>query len=134
MRFRKGGFSTYLTGIPWSGEDFMTPICGGARRRAGARSRQIGMPPALSRGRSMRLCVSLLLLAELPRFEAEHAQTVRRNIIESFRNKHGDKSLKGLSRAHIKAIIGAKARHARGGQQFAQSAAGCCSTMPSTWR
>jgi integrase len=33
---------------------------------------------------------------------------MRRNIIERFRNEHGDKPLKGLQRAHIKDIIGAK--------------------------
>jgi len=36
-------------------------------------------------------------------------QAVRRNIIERFRNEHGNDPLSGLRRAHIKAILGAKA-------------------------
>ncbi len=54
------------------------------------------------------LCVSYFRSPEFTGLKAS-TQGVRRNIIERFRNEHGDKPLKGLGRDHIKKIIGDKA-------------------------
>ena len=54
------------------------------------------------------LCVSYY---KSPDFRAlrPSTQVMRRNIIENFREPHGDKPVKGLGRAHLMQIIGSKA-------------------------
>jgi len=54
------------------------------------------------------LCVSYFRSPEFLGL-AESTQRQRRNTLENFRAEHGGKPLRGLSRAHISAIIGAKA-------------------------
>jgi integrase len=105
VRFRKGGFSTYLTGIPWS-EDFM-------RQYAAALDGVEAQAQNLGAGRTKpgsfdALCVSYF---RSPNFRGlqPSTQTARRNIIEPFRSAHGSKPLKGLQRQHLTAVIGAKA-------------------------
>ena len=104
VRFRKGGVSRYLTGIPWS-EDFM-------RQRAAALE-GVQMPPkAIGASRTLpgsinALCVSWYR-TDFRRLKPS-TQRLWRNIIErEIRSKHGDKPVARLTREHIKSIIGAK--------------------------
>jgi integrase len=105
VRFRKAGFTTYLTGTPWS-EDFM-------RQYAVALD---GVKAIASEARKDRviagtvnaLCISYYKSPDFRSLKPS-TQTMRRNIIENFRNDHGDKPVKGLGRAHLNALIGAKA-------------------------
>jgi integrase len=105
VRFRKGGFTTYLTGIPWS-EDFMRQYAAalaGVKAQAG----NIGVERTKP-GSFNALCVSYYRSPEFRGLKPS-TQTMRRNIIERFRDEHGDKPIARLGRAHIKDIIGAKA-------------------------
>jgi integrase len=105
VRFRLRGFSTYLTGTPWS-DDFMRQYAAALegvkaqRAEVGAGRTKPGSFDALS--------VSYYRSPEFRGLKAS-TQAVRRNIIERFRIRHGDKPLKGLGRRHIKEIIGAMA-------------------------
>jgi len=107
VRFRKDGFSTYLTGTAWS-EDFMcqhAAALDGVKVQAAAG--EIGAARTAP-GSFNALCVSYY---RSPDFRAlkPSTESMRRNIIERFRAAHGDKRIKGLARAHLKALIGAKA-------------------------
>jgi integrase len=105
VRFRKGGFSTYLTGIPWS-EDFMRQY---AAALEGVQAQASNLGAARTKPGSFNaLCVSYYRSPEFRGLKAS-TQTVRRNIIERFRREHGDKPIARIERKHIKDIIGAKA-------------------------
>ena len=106
VRFRKAGFSTYLTGIPWS-EDFMRQYAV-ALEGVQAQTANVGASERTIPGSLNALIVSYYRSPEFRGLNAS-TQTVRRNVIERFRNEHGKKPISGLNRAHIKAIIGAKA-------------------------
>jgi integrase len=103
VRFRKRGFSGYLTGIPWS-EEFMrqyaTALEGVQEHSAGAERTIPGSMDAL-----------IVKYYRSPEFLGLKASTqaARRSIIESFRRQHGSKPVARLTRAHVKDIIGAKA-------------------------
>jgi integrase len=104
VRFRHGGFTTYLTGIPWS-EDFMRQYAAalaGVKAQAG----NIGVERTKP-GSFNALCVSYYRSPEFRGLRAS-TQAVRRNIIERFRNEHGDNPISRLGSAHIRQIIGAK--------------------------
>ena len=105
VRFRKGGVSRYLTGIPWS-EDFM-------RCYAAALEGTEPQPSKIGGSRTLPGSVNALCVSYYgsPNFRGLKASTaaVRRNIIESeIRSKHGDKPVARLERKHINDIIGAK--------------------------
>jgi integrase len=105
VRFRKIGFTAYLTGTPWS-EDFMRQYAAaldGVKTQAGNIGAERTKPGSFN-----ALVVSYY---RSPDFFAlkPSTQQARRNIIEPFRRAHGSKPLKALGRAHIKDIIGAKA-------------------------
>jgi integrase len=105
VRFRRRGFTTYLTGIPWS-EDFMRQYAAaieGVKEQAGNVGIERTKPGSVN-----ALCVSYYRSPEFRGLKAT-TQALRRNIIERFRNEHGDKPISRLGRAHIKDIIGAKA-------------------------
>jgi integrase len=105
VRFRKGGFSTYLTGTPWS-EDFLRQYAAavdGVKARAGNVGAGRTIPGSLD-----ALCVSYFRSPEFRGLKAS-TQKVRRYIIERFRAEHGRKPIARLGRAHIRDIIGAKA-------------------------
>ncbi|MGC2825114.1 MAG: tyrosine-type recombinase/integrase [Pseudolabrys sp.] len=106
VRFRKHGFTTYITGTPWS-EEFMfryaAAIDGVKEQRA-----EIGASRTIA-GSFDSLCISYYKSPEF-RGLRESTQAVRRNIIERFRAEHGTKPLKGLHRKHIQQIIGDKAQ------------------------
>jgi integrase len=105
VRFRKAGFTTYLTGTPWS-EDFM-------RQHATALD---GVKAIASEAGSARtvagsvnaLCVAYYRSSDFANLKPS-TKAGRKNIIETFRRDHGTKPIKGLTRSHISAIIGAKA-------------------------
>src|SRR5258705_1415329 len=104
VRFRKAGFTTYLTGTPWS-EPFMKQYAvalDGVKAIASEARRD-----HVRAGTVNALCVSYYRARDFRSLNPS-TQTMRRNIIENFRNDHGDKPLKGLGRAHLKALIGAK--------------------------
>jgi integrase len=105
VRFRKDGFTTYLTGTPWS-DDFMRQYAAALEgvKAITTEARKDGTKA----GTFNALCVSYY---KSPDFRAlkPSTQVMRRNIIENFRAVHGDKPLKGLGRAHLTALIGAKA-------------------------
>jgi integrase len=105
VRFRKGGFSTYLTGIPWS-QDFMRQYAAALEGVAIERPREVGESRTIP-GSFDALCVSYYRSPEFQRLSSS-TQAVRRNVIERFRNDHGKKPIALLTRAHIKQIIGAK--------------------------
>jgi integrase len=105
VRFRKAGFSTYLTGIPWS-EDFMRQYAA-ALEGVRVQARNIGASRTVP-GSFDALCVSYYRSPDFQGLKAS-TQTVRRNVIERFRIDHGTKPMSRLGRAHIKDIIGAKA-------------------------
>jgi integrase len=105
VRFRKGAFSTYLAGIPWS-EDFMRQYAA-ALEGVTVQTTNVGASRTLP-GSVNALIVSYYRSPEFRGLKASTA-TVRKNIIEAFRREHGDKPLARLERDHIKNIIGAKA-------------------------
>jgi integrase len=106
VRFRKAGFSTYLTGIPWS-EDFMRQYAA-ALEGVQAQTNNMGAGMRTMPGSVNALIVSYYRSPEFRGLKAS-TQTVRRNVIERFRNEHGTKPVARLGRGHIKEIIGAKA-------------------------
>src|SRR5262249_31590264 len=119
VRFRKGSFSTYLTGIPWS-EEFMRQYAA-ALQGVQAQAQNIGA------SRTIAGTVSALVAAYLDpqsksspfRAAAAETQRTRRNILENFRKAHGDKPLfrtdiSGrrtmlLTREHVQRIVNEKA-------------------------
>jgi integrase len=105
VRFRKAGFSTYLTGIPWSPE-FMAQYAL-ALQGVQAQTTNIGAERTIP-GSFNALVVSYYKSPEFRGLKASTA-AVRRNIIEAFRRDHGHKPLARLERDNVKKIIGAKA-------------------------
>jgi integrase len=105
VRFRKAGFTTYLTGIPWS-DNFMRQYAS-ALEGVQAQASNVGIGRTKP-GSFNALCVSYYRSPEFRGLKLS-TQVVRRNIIERFRNEHGDKPVARLGRAHIKDIIGDKA-------------------------
>jgi hypothetical protein len=118
VRFRKGGFTTYLTGTPWS-EDFMRQHAAAADG-VKAQARNIGA------ARTVAGTVNALVAAYLdPRSSspfktaAAETQRTRRNILENFRKAYGDKPVfrtdnSGrrtmlLTREHVQRIVNEKA-------------------------
>jgi integrase len=105
VRFRKAGFTTYLSGIPWS-DDFMRQYAA-ALEGVRAQTANVGIERTKP-GSFNALCVSYYRSPEFRGLRAS-TQALRKNIIERFRNEHGEKPIARLGRAHIKDIIGAKA-------------------------
>jgi integrase len=118
VRFRKHGFSTYLSGTPW-GEDFM-------RQYAAALDRVKAQSTDISAGRTVAGTVNALVAAYVDPhssspFKAGAAETqrTRRHILENFRQAHGDKPLFStdhtgrrtmlLTREHLQRIVNEKA-------------------------
>jgi integrase len=118
VRFRQGGFSTYLTGTPWS-EDFM-------RQYAAALDGVKAYASTIGAGRTVVGTVNALIKAYLDPlssspFKTGAAETkrTRRNILENFAKAHGDKPLfrtdiSGrrtmlLTREHVQRIVNEKA-------------------------
>jgi len=107
VRFRKGAFSTYLNGVPWS-DDFMRQYAA-ALEGVTAKAGNIGAARTKP-GSFDALCVSYYRSSEFRNLKLS-TQRARRNIIERFRSDDGNgaKPVNRLGRAEIKDIIGAKA-------------------------
>jgi integrase len=118
VRFRKGGFSTYLTGTPWS-EEFMRQYAAaldGVKAQTENVGAARGMPDTLG-----VLVKAYLDPASTSLFKTRAAETRRtqRNILENFAAGHGSKLLfrtshNGqrtmlLTREHMQTIINTKA-------------------------
>jgi integrase len=104
VRFRKSGFTQYLTGTPWS-EDFMRQH---ATATDGVKAQgNIGADLRTRPGSLNALCVSYYRSPEFRGMKPSTQQS-RRSVIERFRAEHGSKPLKGLQRKHIQQIIGDK--------------------------
>jgi len=104
VRFRLRGFSTYLTGTPWS-EDFMRQYAA-ALDGVKVEAQEVGASRTKP-GSIDALCVAYYRSPEFHNLK-DSTQAVRRNIIERFRNDYGSQLLKGLRRRHIDEIIGRK--------------------------
>lgn len=104
VRFRKGGFSAYLTGTPWS-EDFMRQYAA-ALDGVKAVTKEIGAERTVA-GSIDALIVSYYKLV-FPTVKPS-TQAMRRNILERFRAEHGGKPVARLEHEHVAAIIAAKA-------------------------
>jgi integrase len=104
-RFRKGGVSIYLTGVPWSPEFMLQygKALDGVKPQAGNIGAGRTKPGSFD-----ALVVSYYRSPEFRGLKAS-TQAVRRNILERFRAEHGTKPVRGLARRHIKEIIGGKA-------------------------
>jgi integrase len=124
VRFRKAGFTTYLTGTPWS-EEFM-------RQYAAALDGVKAQASNVGAGRTVAGTVNALVAAYLDPLSsspfktgASETKRTRRNILENFRKAYGDKPLfradnSGrrtmlLTREHMQRIVNEKA-----GTPFAQ--------------
>ena len=87
VRFRRAGFSAYLSGTPW-GEDFMRQYAA-ALEGVKTQNSNIGAERTIP-GSINSLIVSYYRSPEYRGLKAS-TQTVRKRIIESFRLDHGDK-------------------------------------------
>src|SRR6516165_12131573 len=98
VRFRKGGFSTYLTGIPWS-EDFMRQYAA-AQEGVKKRSENVGAELRTKPGSLNELIVAYY---RSPGFLDLKASTKggRRGIIEAFRKLYGDLPIAKLTRKNV---------------------------------
>jgi integrase len=105
VRFRKDGFSTYLTGIPWS-EEFMRQY---AAALEGFQEQTNGAGAERTIPGSMNALIVKYYRSPEYLWLKGSTQAARRSIIESFRQQHGTKPVARLTRAHVKDIIGAKA-------------------------
>src|SRR6266478_10087049 len=92
VRFRRRGFTRYIPGIPWS-PSFMEAY-GKALEGVTAQVSSVGASRTLP-GSVNALIVSYYRSPEFRGLRTS-TQTVRRNIIESFRREHGDKPLARL--------------------------------------
>ena len=105
VRFRKAGFTTYLTGTPWS-EDFMRQYAG-ALDGVKKKNENVGAELRTKPGSLNELCVAYY---RSPGFLdlKDSTKDGRRGIIESFRKLHGDKPVAKLQRQHVEQIIAEK--------------------------
>ncbi len=103
VRFRQHGFSTYLTGQPWS-DDFMRQY---AQALDGVKFRRENI--GIERTKPGSINAAIVGFYRSPEFKGLKASTqrVRKGIIERFRAEHGEKPIRLLGRNHVKAIIGA---------------------------
>jgi integrase len=118
VRFRKAGFSTYLAGTPWS-EDFM-------RQYAAALDGVKMQASNIGAGRTVAGTVNAIVAGYLDYSDAStspfktlaaETQRTRRNILENFRNAHGDlpvyrtvgdKRVMLLTREHMQRVVNKK--------------------------
>jgi integrase len=105
VRFRKSGFSTYLTGTPWS-EDFMRQYAA-ALDGVKVQAANIGAELRTRPGSINELCVAYYRSPAYLDLKASTKEG-RRGIIESFRKAHGDKPVGRLERKHVEQIIAEK--------------------------
>ena len=127
VRFRKAGFTTYLIGIPWS-EDFMRQYAA-ALEGVKAQASNIGAERTKP-GTVNAIIAAYLDPASSSPFKtgAPETQRTRRNILENFRQAHGDKPLLRtdasgrrtmlLTREHMQKIVNEKSATPFGQRNF----------------
>ena len=106
VRFRKSGFTTYLTGLPYS-LDFMAQYWA-AYEGVKQKIENIGAENRTKPGSFNELCVSYYRSPDFLDIK-DITKADYRGIIENFRRLHGDKPVAKLQRAHVKDIVAAKA-------------------------
>jgi integrase len=101
-RFRKGFYSIYLSGVPYS-EEFMRQY----HAALDGRSSQSACTPdsRVVQGTIDAVVENFYRSTDFVKLKAS-TQKVRRNMLEKFRLQHGQKRVALLTPAHIKAIIG----------------------------
>ena len=113
VRFRKNGFTTYLSGTPW-GEPFMRQHARALDgKKATDESVQAQTPAERGSARTIPGSINALVVRyyRSPDFKGlkPSTQIVRRRVIEHFRNAYGDLPVNRLTRQNVRDIIGAKA-------------------------
>jgi integrase len=102
VRFRKGYYSTYISGIPYS-ESFMrnyhVAIEGNSNQLESVKEERIGY------GTIDAVIVNFYRSTDFLKLKAS-TRKVRKNMLEKFRIEHGQKRVSMLTAAHVKAIIG----------------------------
>jgi integrase len=117
VRFRKGGSSIYLTGIPWSA-DFMRAYAA-ALEAAGVAATNIGSDRTI-KGSFNELLARYYRSADFAGMKPS-SQSKRRRVLERFRNEHGHKPFARLERIHIQNIIDAKAATPQGANELGKA-------------
>jgi integrase len=102
VRFRKGFYSTYLSGVPYS-DDFMQRYH--AALDGNARQLQEFKEDRVEPGTIDAVIVNFYRSTDFLKLK-HTTQRVRRNVLEKFRVLHGKKRVALLTAAHLKAIIG----------------------------
>jgi integrase len=103
FRDRRTGFSTYLSGTPWS-EDFMRQYAA-ALEGSKAKSTAIVGAKRTVAGTINAVIVSYYASPGFKDLKAS-TQAMRRNVLERFRASYGDLPVKGLTRAVLDKIMG----------------------------
>ena len=114
VRFRKGEFSVYLTGIPWGG-DFMRQYAA-ALEAVGAATSNVGSDRT-AKGSFNELLTLYYRSRDFAEMK-DSSQSKRRRVLERFRNEHGHKPIARLERIHIENIINAKAATPQGANEL----------------
>ena len=102
VRFRKGFYSTYLSGVPYS-DDFMQRYH--AALDGDARQLQNFKEDHIEPGTIDAVIVNFYRSTDFLKLK-HTTQRVRKNVLEKFRVLHGKKRVALLTAAHLKAIIG----------------------------
>jgi integrase len=102
VRFRKGFYSTYISGVPYS-DDFMQRYH--VALDGNAQLLQDFKEDRIEPGTIDAVIVNFYHSTDYMKLKAS-TQKVRRNMLERFREKHGKKRVALLTPAHVKAIIG----------------------------
>ena len=104
VRFRRAGQkSHYFKALPWTPE-FMAEYQACLDKKAAP-----AITPGAARTKAGSISALIAAYYSAPEFQGLAASTQKtyRNVIERFRDKHGDKPVAAIERKHIKAIIGA---------------------------
>jgi integrase len=103
VRFRKGGFSTYLPGRPWS-SGFMSAY---GQALDGVKAR-----PNIGEARTVAGSIDALIVSYyrliFPTLKAS-TRAKRRAILERFRRDHGHRPVARLEHGHVASLVAAKA-------------------------
>jgi integrase len=102
VRFRKGFYSIYLSGIPYA-DDFMQRYH--AALEVNARQLQESKEDRIEPGTIDAVIVNFYRSTDFQKLKYT-TQRVRKNVLEKFRVLHGEKRVALLTAAHLKAIIG----------------------------
>jgi integrase len=105
VRFRKDGFSTYITGTPWS-EAFMRAY---AAALDGIKAPTVAIGAERTRPGTINALIASYYALVFPTLEPS-TQKLRRPILERFRNDHGDLPVARLEAKHIAALMVAKGK------------------------